>query len=71
MLRARATDIHFTVPECSRGEATSNNLEETRKQGNTRFGKALYENTRFGKALYENTNLETVLYCICNVRCVV
>ena len=55
-VRARATDIHFTVPESSRGEATSNNLEETRKQGNTRFGKALYENTRFGKALYENTN---------------
>ena len=53
----RAQLISISPSQKARGAgATGDNLKETRKQGNTRFGKALYENTRFGKALYENTN---------------
>ena len=53
LVRARATEIHFTVTAGSRGgKRQATFFEETRKQGNTNL-----ETT-----LYRYTNLETALY---------
>ena len=49
-------------PGARGGETTNENLEETRKQGNTNLATALYGNTNFEAALYGNARKRKVTY---------